>query len=384
MRTLAARWRRLKVARRKGRRVDGDREAAMNSWSPPLWFDRLAAVAWRLIVIAAALAGIVALIIGLGVIVLPIVLGLLFASALRPIAAGLTRLGAGKVLSAAGAVLVLVGFVCTVAYVSIRAIADQWDEISAALTRGVETLVDAAVDIGIARPVAENAAAQLSQATSSGSNLLVNGWINIVPYIATFVATLVLSVFVAFFFLTDGPLMWRWIVSHISDDSEVLDDVGRGVWTTVSSFMLGQTVIAAIDAVFIGLGAVVLGVPNSSAIFMLTFLGAFVPYIGAFITGLVAVLLAIADGGIAKGLAMLAIVIVVQIVEGNVLQPWIQGRAVKLHPLVVALAVTAGGALAGFLGILLAVPVCAATVVTMGQLRDAGLVGTRRTPDPVP
>jgi predicted PurR-regulated permease PerM len=357
----------------------------MNSWSPPLWFDRLAAVAWRLIVIAAALAGIVALVIGLGVIVLPIVLGLLFASALRPIAAGLTRIGAGKVLSAAGAVVVLVGFVCTVAYVSIRAIADQWDEISAALTRGVETLVDAAVDIGIARPVAENAAAQLSQSTSSGSSLLVNGWISVVPYVVTLVATLILSVFVAFFFLKDGPLMWRWIVSHMTDGSEVFDSVGRGVYTTVSSFMLGQTVIAAIDAVFIGLGAVVLGVPNSSAIFMLTFLGAFVPYIGAFITGLVAVLLAIADGGIAKGLVMLAIVIVVQIVEGNVLQPWIQGRAVKLHPLVVALAVTAGGAVAGFLGILLAVPVCAATVVTMGQLRDAGLVGTRRrTADPVP
>jgi predicted PurR-regulated permease PerM len=361
---------------------DGD--GAMNSWSPPLWFDRLSALAWRLIVIAAALAGIVAIIIGLGVIVLPIVLGLLFAGALRPIASGLTRIGAPKVLSAAGAVLTLVIFVSTVAYVSIRAIADQWDEISAALTRGVETLVNAAVDIGIARPVAEQVATQLSQATSSGTNLLVNGWISLVPYAVTLVATLVLSVFVTFFFLKDGPLMWRWVVTHLTDDSDVFDSVGRGVYTTVSSFMLGQTVIAAIDAVFIGLGALVLGVPNSSAIFMLTFLGAFVPYIGAFITGLVAVLLAIADGGIDKGLAMLAIVIVVQIVEGNVLQPWIQGRAVKLHPLVVALAITLGGAIAGFLGILLAVPVCAATVVTMGQLRDAGLVGTRRERDPVP
>ncbi len=360
------------------------RDETMNSWVPPLWFDRLSGVAWRLLVIAMALTMFVALIIGLGVIVLPIVLGLLFASALRPIAAGLGRLGANKVLSSAGAMLVLVGFVGTVAYVSIRAIADQWDEIRAALSRGVQTLVDATVDIGIERPVAEDTASKLTQAATSGSSLLVNGWVSILPYVATFVATLVLSMFVAFFFLKDGPLMWNWIVSHLSDDSKVLDGVGRGVWTTVSSFMLGQTMIAAIDAVFSGLGAMVLSVPNSSAIFMLTFLGAFVPYIGAFVTGLVAVLLAIADGGIGKGLAMLAIVFVVQIVEGNVLQPWIQGRAVRLHPLVVAWAVTAGGALAGVLGILLAVPICAATVVTMGQLRDAGLVGTRRAPDPVP
>ena len=149
--------------------------------------------------------------------------------------------------------------------------------------------------------------------------------------------------------------------------------------------MLGQTVIAAIDAVVIGLGAVVLGVPNSSAIFMLTFLGAFVPYIGAFITGLVAVLLAIADGGIDKGLLMLAIVIVVQIVEGNVLQPWIQGRAVQAAPArrrprghgrrCAGRASSASCSRS---------PCARPRSSPWARLRDAGLVGTRRDPGPVP
>ena len=246
---------------------------------------------------------------------------------------------------------------------------------------GVQTLVDAAVDVGIERPIAEDAADSASTWTAAVTEFLINGAISLLPAIAALLATMFLSVFVAFFFLKDGPLMWRWIVSRVSDDSGVFDDIGRSVWRTVSAFALGQATIAAIDAVFIWLGAVLLGVPNASAILMLTFLGAFVPYIGAFVAGLIAVLLALSDGGIAHGVAMLAVVVAVQVIEGNVLQPWIQGKAVRLHPLVVALAVVAGGALAGFLGVLLAVPVCAAGVVTLGQLRNAGLLGSRQHTD---
>ena len=110
---------------------------------------------------------------------------------------------------------------------------------------------------------------------------------------------------------------------------------------------------------------------------MITFFGAFIPYIGALVAGFVAVMLAVADGGIGKGVAMLSVVILVQLIEGNVLQPWIQGRAVKLHPLVVALSVAAGGALAGFLGVFLAVPVTAAGFVALSELRAAGVLGPR-------
>jgi predicted PurR-regulated permease PerM len=353
------------------------------NWSAPLWFDRVAGLAWRIVIILIAMAMIVAVIIGLGSIVLPIVFGLLFAGMLNPIASALRRAGASRSLSAIVAVIVLMAFVTLVGYVSVRAIADQWSEISAGITAGVGELVEVAVDLGIDPETADRSADEISEWTSDIREVLISGALSLLPYVASIVATLALSVFVAFFFLKDGPVMWRWIVTHISYDSTVFDDIGRGVWKTVSSFMLGQTIIAAIDAVFIWIGALLLGVPNASAVLMLTFLGAFVPYIGAFVAGLVAVLLALSEGGLGKGLAMLAVVFAVQVIEGNVLQPWIQGRAVRLHPLVVALAVVAGGALAGFLGILLAVPACAATVVAMGLLRDAGLLGTRPTPDPV-
>ncbi len=157
-----------------------------------------------------------------------------------------------------------------------------------------------------------------------------------------------------------------------------------GCGPRLTGFIVGQTAIAAVDATLIGLGAVVLGVPNAGAVFMLTLFGAYIPFIGAFLSGLLAVLMALGDSGLGGGIAMLAVVIVVQVLEGNVLQPWIQGRAVRLHPLVIALSVTAGGALAGFLGVFLAVPVTAAAVVTLSELRAAGLVGPAPVADGTP
>jgi predicted PurR-regulated permease PerM len=349
----------------------------VSNWSAPLWLDRISGLAWRLIIIVVAGWMVVAMVVGLSSIMLPVVFGLLFAGMLNPIAASLRRAGASRSIAALGAVVVLTGFVALVGYVSVRAIADQWAEISAGITAGVQELVEIGIDLGFDPSTSQEAGDQITEWTSDIREVLLNGAISLLPVIASIFATLMLSVFVAFFFLKDGPVMWRWIVSRVSYDSAVFDSIGRGVWRTVSSFMLGQTVIAAADAVMIWIGALVLGVPNASAVLMLTFLGSFVPYIGAFLSGLVAVLLALSDGGVATGIAMLLVVLAVQVLEGNVLQPWIQGKAVKLHPLVVALAVVAGGALAGFLGILLAVPLCAATVVTMGALRDAELVWTR-------
>ena len=204
---------------------------------------------------------------------------------------------------------------------------------------------------------------------------IVLGVTHVLPVVAGIATTLVLGLLVAFFFLKDGASMWRWTIQLASGSSELVDRIGQRIWRTISGYIVGQATIAAIDATLISIGALIIGVPHVGAILLLTFLGSFVPYIGAFLAGGVAVLLAISDGGLTRGLAMLIVVLAVQFVEGNVLQPWIQGRAVQLHPLVVALSVVAGGALAGFLGIFLAVPVAASAFVALDELRKAGLLG---------
>ena len=169
-------------------------------------------------------------------------------------------------------------------------------------------------------------ATDVSSLVSNVVDVSLGGLVQVVPTVAGIITTLLLSFLVAFFFLKDGAGMWRWVLARLGESAELTDRTGRRVWTALlTGFIVGQTAIAAVDATLIGLGAVVLGVPNAGAVFMLTLFGAYIPFIGAFLSGLLAVLMALGDSGLGGGIAMLAVVIVVQVLEGNVLQPWIQG-----------------------------------------------------------
>jgi predicted PurR-regulated permease PerM len=317
----------------------------------------------------------VAGIVGLGAVIVPVVLGLLFTSVLRPVAMWLRRIGVPWSLAAALSVLALAVALVGVVWLTINAVVDQWSEIQALIDEATQTLTETADDNGVAAETAATLEHAGSEAVTNIVDLLLHGLIRIGPTVAGIVTAVVLSLLVAFFFVKDGPSMWRWIVSRFDTREGLIDQVGRRVGPVVTGYIVGQTAIAAIDATMIAVGALALGVPEVGAILVITFFGAYIPYIGATIAGFVAVMLAVADGGIPKGVIMLTIVLVVQLIEGNVLQPWIQGRAVELHPLVVALSVAAGGALAGFLGVFLAVPVTAAGVVALSELRAAGVIG---------
>jgi predicted PurR-regulated permease PerM len=352
-------------------------------YDPPLWFDRLAGVSWRFLAVAGALCVIVLFVVGLGSVILPAFLGLLFASGLRPINTALRRRGAPPAVAALSAVAVLTLIVIAVVWTTIRAVADEWGAISFDLQTGLDRLVQAAVDAGAHQATSEQLADQFASAIGTIVKWMIIGTAHVLPVVASVATTVLLSLVVAFFFMKDGAWMWRRTVAAAAGSSALLDQIGQRIWKTISGYILGQAAIATIDATLISLGALLLGVPHVGAIALVTFLGAFVPYIGAFIAGTLAVMLAVAEGGVARGAAMLAVVIVVQVFEGNVLQPWIQGRAVHLHPLVVALSVVAGGALAGFLGVFLAVPVTASIAVALDELRGAGMLGQPVTTDPL-
>lgn len=352
----------------------------MTAWRPPLWYDRLGGIAWRAVIVVVAAALLVSGIVGLSAVILPVTLGLFFACGLHPINVRLNRRGLPRALSALIAVTLVVLAIVLVIWLTIRAVVDQWADLTALFARGQATLVDASTDAGVASSTATSVGADISAFATDVAELLVRGAVHLVPTVAGFVATVLLSFVVAFFFLKDGAIMWRWILGRMGESAELTDRVGRRAWNALTGFIVGQTAIAAADASMITLGALILGVPNAGAVFMLTFIGAYIPFIGAFLSGLLAVLLALGDSGLQGGIAMLVIVVAVQVIEGNVLQPWIQGKAVSLHPLVIALSVAAGGALAGFLGVFLSVPITAAGFVMLAELRQAGILG----PAPLP
>ena len=181
----------------------------------------------------------------------------------------------------------------------------------------------------------------------------------------------VLVVFAVFFLLKDGRGMWQWLLSWTrARYRERVDASGTAAWTALTAYVRGTVVVAAIDAAGIGTALVVLGVPLWFSLTVLTFLGAFVPLIGATVAGAAAVLVTLVTEGGRDAVIVLVVVLAVQQVEGNLLQPLIMGRAVQLHPLAILSAVTAGYLLLGIIGALIAVPLTAVGYRVATTLRD--------------
>jgi predicted PurR-regulated permease PerM len=164
--------------------------------------------------------------------------------------------------------------------------------------------------------------------------------------------------------------LWAWVLLQFAPGSRpAINRAGRQAWAELGGFIRGTAIIAFVDAALIGIGLWLLGVPVAFALAVLVFIGAFVPFVGALVSGLVAVLVAFADGGLMIGLVALALVVAVQLLEGNFLQPIVQSRTVDLHPAVILLAVAAGASLFGIVGAYLAVPVTAVTFAVVASLR---------------
>lgn len=185
------------------------------------------------------------------------------------------------------------------------------------------------------------------------------------------IAMAVLALLLVFFFLRDshravGAL--RSLVPRSSGD--LVEAMARRAYEGVEGFMRGTTLIALIDALCITVGLLILDVPGAVGLGALVFVAAYIPYLGAFVSGAVAVLVALADRGFVIALWVLGVVLAVQVLEGHVLQPMIQSRTVQMHPAVVMLAITAGASVAGILGMLLAVPLTAAAFGVAHELRE--------------
>ena len=187
--------------------------------------------------------------------------------------------------------------------------------------------------------------------------------------VVSLAASALIALFTLFFMLKDGRSMWIWFLRCLPKQwREQTNEAGIRGWVTLGSYIRTQLKVAGIDAIGIGLGAFALGVPAAIPIMVLVFFFSFIPIVGAFISGAVAVLLALVNNGVTSAIIMLLVVLAVQQIESNVLQPWLMSNAVSLHPVAVVLAVTAGSAVAGIVGAIFAVPLLAFINVTLMYL----------------
>ncbi len=335
----------------------------------PPGVERAAGWAWRLLVCAAAVGLVIFLLWYLNVIVLPAIIALTIAPALTPLASGLRRLGLGR---AASGIALAVGVLAVVGLISIVSVsvAHEYDELAATVRRGLDDLTTwlEGPPLNLSLEGNRSLSESLRDVWGEASGYLVSG----VRSGVSVLTGLVLAIALLYFVLRDGSAFWRRIVNLFAPESRgSVDRAGRRAWEVLGGYVRGTALIAGIDATLIGLGLWILGVPLVFALSVLIFLGSFVPFVGATISGMVAVLVALADGGITTALIALGIVFGVQFLEGNLLQPIIQSRTVDLHPAVILLAVAAGGALFGILGAYLAVPITAVAFAVVAALRTA-------------
>jgi predicted PurR-regulated permease PerM len=332
-----------------------------------LSLERAAAWSWRLLVCTAALALVLALLWYLRVIVLPIAVALTIAPALSPLASWLRRRRHLERPAAALALLTGLAVVLGLVAVATISVVEQFDELRSAVSRAVDDIAGQlqGEPIGLSAPQSDELESSLGDAWREASGYAAAG----VQTGAGIVAGVVLAVAMLYFVLRDGAALWASILRALGPEVRpAIDRAGRRAWDVLGGFVRGTATVATIDAVLIGIGLSILDVPLAFALAVLVFMGSFIPYVGAFVSGLVAVLVAFADGGWQLALAALALVIGVQFIEGTFLQPVIQSRRVALHPAVILLAVAAGGSLFGIPGAYLAVPVTAVVSAVYASL----------------
>ncbi|MEU3080520.1 AI-2E family transporter [Streptomyces albidoflavus] len=300
--------------------------------------------------------------------VIPVLLALLGTALLTPLHRRLLRMRVQRSLAAGltcAAVLVVVG---GATYIVVLALVDSGDQIVASAKLAAQ---DVAGFLGADEASLDDLASNARELFDRFGGPAASGVISGLGLVAQAGAMGVLAVLLVFFFIRDGDrVMGSLRTMAPGHVGEITEAIGRRAYRAVEGFMRGTTMIALIDGVLTTIGLLLLGVPGAAGLGALVFIGAYIPYLGAFVSGVLAVLVALADRGVVIAAWTLLVIFLVQMLEGNVLQPVIQSRTVQMHPAVVLVAITAGATVGGVIGVLLAVPATAAAFGIVAELRE--------------
>ncbi|HEU4449868.1 MAG TPA: AI-2E family transporter [Gaiellaceae bacterium] len=338
-----------------------------------------AALGWRFLVVVAALVVLALALSRLRLVFLPVFAALLLATALVPPAEWLARRRWPRSLATlavmAGAALVLAGIGAAIGPSALG----ELEDLDVSVSGGVDEVEDWLADgpIGLSESRAAELVERARDEAAGQSGRVVSGALGGALLAIEVLAGLLLTVVLVFFFVRDGRRLWEGVVRLApSRHREDVHEIGVRAWEALGGYLRGTTVVALADATFIGLALWLLGVPLVIPLAVLTFFGAFIPIAGAVAAGFAAAMVALVSEGFVTALLVVGVVVLVQQLEGDLLQPLVVGRAVELHPVAILLAVTAGGVLWGIPGALVAVPITAVVGKAGAYLRSRPATGT--------
>jgi predicted PurR-regulated permease PerM len=340
----------------------------------PLGLRAAAAWTWRIVAVAGGIYLLLLLLAQFKVLVVPVLVALLVVALIKPLEqVGVRRLGLRPALASVLTILVVLLVIAGLVGLVGQQVATGFPGLQQQSTQGLDDLRDMLANspLHITADQINNLVDQAQKSMSSNSGRLVTGALGVASTAADVASGLFIALFSTFFFLSTGDQIWGFVVRLFPRGARPrVEGAAVHAWATLTAYVRATVVVAAVDAIGIGVAAAILQVPLAVPIAVLVFLGAFVPIVGAFVTGVVAVLVALVSHGPVVALIMLGAVILVQQVEAHVLQPFLLGRAVEVHPLAVILAIGAGVLVAGIVGALFAVPLVAVGHTVSVYLRD--------------
>lgn len=335
-----------------------------------IWLSRWT-LRWIVIAIGAVLLGY--LLGWLWSILLPVVLALVLTTVLQPPARWLEhRARFGRGLAAAAVVIGFIGVLALVVLVLAPSVGSQAGDIADSASEGLAKLRDAFARTDLlTQEQVDSAVSAAQDRLRSSASAIASGVVVGVGAVGTVLINTLLTLVLAFFFVKDGHRFLPWLGALLGPTAGGhVTEVASRSWATLSGFVRTQALVGLIDAVLIGAGLAIVGVPLVLPLAVLTFVAAFAPIVGAITVGAVAVLVALVSEGYVAALVVLAIVLVVQQLEGNVFLPWLQGRTLNLHAGVVLLTIVLGSTLFGIAGAFLSVPTVAVAAVVLRYVNE--------------
>ena len=337
--------------------------------------DVLAAYSWRLIGIGIVGWVVVALLGRVRVVVFPVIVATFITVALTPPARWLRERGWRPLLATWAVFAGFLGTLALVGVLVVPAMSQEFGDLGPTLTDAYDDartwlVDDSPFDVDRARldELEEQGRATLRRSVSSSAGLIVSGAVLVLETVAGLLLALVLT----FFFVKDGPTFQRFALDHLpADRRELAARVAGRAWWTLGGYLRGAAMLGAVESVAIGLALALAGGALVVPVMALTFASAFVPFVGAIVAGLVAVAVALSTGGVSTAAVVAIVAVVVQQLDNDLLAPIVYGRALRLHPVVILLAVGCGGALGGLGGAVLAVPITAVVVNAISEARQA-------------
>lgn len=353
------------ITSRKTARAQGPRVVI------PAGLERATQWSWRLLLIAAAIAVGLFLVAQLSFLVIPLFVAVLLAALAAPVSIALRKLRFPRWLATITTLVVFLVVVGGLVYLVVNEVVRGWESLQARTILAYDDFVQYLLDspLQVKESQLNEWVTALATEFNIDSSWILSGALSVTSSVGSWLVGAGIAIFALIFFIHDGARIWEYVVSWFPALARpAILGASRSGWSTLIEFVKVQIFVAFVDALGIGLGALFLGLPLVVPIAVAVFLGAFIPIVGGTVAAALAILVALVYEGPVTALIMLIIVLAVQQLEGQILQPLIMGPALRIHPLAVVLSIAAGGYLAGIAGVLFAVPVVAFTNVAVKYL----------------